>query len=252
MSEQLATRPEGSKKTPALVDKTGVKFADFNQMWQFAICCVNSQIYKDVKTPEVACIKMQAGMELGLTPVWSLANVMVVNGIPSVWGDAMLGIVKAHKECVDVIETDEGRFPDDSFAAVCEVQRRDKVPVIRRFSVADAKKAGLFTKSGPWSQYPRRMLQMRARAFACRDAFADALRGFGVVEDLQDVDQSPRSVRGRTVSTQLVLPDEPVTHAQLDQKLSDDAVDESVANMKAADAEQAASEPTNEKGEFVF
>lgn len=241
MSDQLATLPpEGapSKKTPALVDRTGVKFSNFNEMWQFAICAVNSGVYKDIKTPEVACIKMQAGMELGLSPVWALANVMVVNGIPAVWGDAMLGIVKAHKECSDVIETDEGQFPQDTFAAVCEVQRTGKLPVVRKFSIADAKKAGLFSKSGPWSQYPRRMLQLRARAFACRDAFADALRGFGAVEELRDIDPSPKQVQGRTVKTQLVLPDEPQpTHAELDQKISEDAAMESVEQKPNAAGE---------------
>jgi hypothetical protein len=43
-------------------------------------------------------------------------------------------------------------------------------------SVADAK-GRLWTRKGPWEHYPQRMLQMRARAFALRDGFADVLRG---------------------------------------------------------------------------
>ena len=47
-------------------------------------------------------------------------------------------------------------------------------------------KAGLWAKSGPWTQYPKRMMQMRARGFALRDKFADALGGLITVEEAQD------------------------------------------------------------------
>ena len=50
----------------------------------------------------------------------------------------------------------------------------------------DAKRAGLWTKAGPWQTYPRRMLQMRARSFALRDAFPDVLKGLISVEEALD------------------------------------------------------------------
>jgi hypothetical protein len=55
-----------------------------------------------------------------------------------------------------------------------------------KFTVADAKKAGLWGKTGPWTQYPKRMLQMRARGFALRDAFPDVLKGLVTAEEAQD------------------------------------------------------------------
>ena len=61
--------------------------------------------------------------------------------------------------------------------------------MVREFSMQDAKQAGLTGKQGPWSQYPRRMLQMRARAFALRDVFADVLRGVHVAEEAQDISE---------------------------------------------------------------
>jgi hypothetical protein len=54
----------------------------------------------------------------------------------------------------------------------------------------DAKRAGLAGKSGPWSQYPARMLALRARGFALRNAFADALRGLVTAEEAQDYPQA--------------------------------------------------------------
>lgn len=200
---ELATRPA---KTPVLAGERGLQLDSLGAMWRFAEMAVNSGIYKDLPSPEVALIKVQAGAELGLTPVWSLTNIMVVNGRPCVWGDALLGIVLAHRDCEDVIETEENSYPNDNYAAVCEVRRKGRVPVVRKFSVSDAKKAGLSGK-GVHASYPKRMLQMRARAFACRDAFADALRGLSVAEEQNSV-QEPKHIKVREVASDLQLPDE--------------------------------------------
>jgi hypothetical protein len=75
---------------------------------------------------------------------------------------------------------------EDEWVAFCEVTRTHWLKPIRRsFSVIDAKRAGLWKKEGPWLDYPKRMLQMRARAFALRDAFADVLGGLYVREEIE-------------------------------------------------------------------
>jgi len=51
-----------------------------------------------------------------------------------------------------------------------------------------AKTAGLLGKQGPWTQYPRRMMQMRARSWALRDVFPDVLRGMPIAEDIMDIE----------------------------------------------------------------
>jgi hypothetical protein len=70
--------------------------------------------------------------------------------------------------------------------AVCVAKRKNRTEVISKYSVEDAKRAGLWNKQGPWTQYPKRMLQMRARGFALRDAFPDVLKGLITVEEAQD------------------------------------------------------------------
>jgi hypothetical protein len=179
----LAERPQ--PKTPITATMRGVNLQSMEDMWRFCVAVVNSRQIKDIETPEIALIRLQAGMELGLSPIWSLTNIMVTNGRPSVWGDGLLGIVQSRPDCEDVIESFEGK--GDDLTAVCEVRRKGRTPTVRKFTVADAKKAGLWTKSGPWTSYPHRMLQMRARSWACRDAYADALRGLSVVEELEDI-----------------------------------------------------------------
>ena len=127
-------------------------------------------------------VAIQMGAELGLTPMAALQNIAVINGRPSLWGDAVLALVMAHPDCLDV----EENFDDQTKTATCIVRRRGRKPVTGVFSVEDAKTAGLWGKQGPWTQYPKRMLKMRARAFACRDSFPDALRGIRCTEEVRD------------------------------------------------------------------
>jgi hypothetical protein len=144
-----------------------------------------------MNSPEAILVAVQFGLELGLTPMQALQNVAVVNGRPAVWGDAQLGL------CMSSPLFDQSQFSEwfegtpfqDSFTAYCRVKRVNRKEVtIRSFSVADAKQSGLWSKKDtPWVTYPRRMLQMRARSFALRDAFPDLLKGVMAAEEAMDI-----------------------------------------------------------------
>lgn len=126
-------------------------------------------------------VAIQWGAELGLQPMQAMQNIAVINGRPSLWGDSVIALVKASPLCEYVVEdvTDSG--------ATCRVKRRGEPEQIRTFTVNDAKAANLWGKQGPWSNYPKRMLQMRARSWALRDVFPDVLRGMPVAEELMDM-----------------------------------------------------------------
>jgi hypothetical protein len=75
--------------------------------------------------------------------------------------------------------------------AVAYVKRKGEEIITSRYSAEDAKVAGLWGKSGPWSQHPKRMLTMKARNFALRAAFADLFLGLEYsAEELQEVADS--------------------------------------------------------------
>lgn len=141
---------------------------------------------KDFRGKAASCVlAIQAGAEIGLSPMQALQSIAVVNGRPAVFGDAALAVCKASPVCEFVTESIEG--DGESMVATCTAKRRGyPQPTVVKFSVADAKKAGLWGKTGPWTQYPKRMLQMRARGFALRDCFPDALRGLVTAEEAQD------------------------------------------------------------------
>ena len=135
--------------------------------------------------PQDILVCIQWGMEMGLAPMQSLQNIAVINGKPSVYGDAMMALVQASPVCEDVEEYFENEGTPNP-VAVCVAKRKGRKPVTAKFSVEDAKRAGLWAKQGPWSAYPKRMMQMRARGFALRDAFPDVLKGLISVEEAQD------------------------------------------------------------------
>jgi hypothetical protein len=74
-----------------------------------------------------------------------------------VWGDALPGLCKASPVYHDIIETWEHEQDLDLLTAVCVAKRHGSTPVTARFSVMDAKRAGLWTKAGPSSDHPSRL-----------------------------------------------------------------------------------------------
>jgi hypothetical protein len=159
---------------------------DFDGAWRIAVAVTKAGMApKGLESPEKAMVAIMHGMEVGLTPMAALQSIAVVNGRPTIWGDGAIGLVRGSGKCEWIKERIDGH--DDNMVAVCEVKRKgEDDPIRARFSVADAKKASLWGKAGPWQQYPKRMLAMRARAFALRDGFADILRGLGIAEEVQD------------------------------------------------------------------
>lgn len=186
-SEGRMTTEISTNTTPA----RGLALATFDDAFRFAKVVASTEFApKDFRgKPEACMLAIQAGSEVGLSPMQSLQSIAVINGRPSIWGDAAMALVQASPVCEFVREYTEG--DGDNLVAVCEAKRRGyPAPTVVRFSVADAKKAGLWGKSGPWQQYPARMLALRARGFALRNAFADALRGLITAEEAQDYPQA--------------------------------------------------------------
>ena len=159
-----------------------------------------------LKTPAQVMVAIIAGAELGMPPFQSMQSFAVINGRPSIWGDGLIAVVRSHGFRVREWMEGEG----DDMIARCEVTRPDSGEVIPgEFSVADAKKAALWNKAGPWQTSPKRMLKMRARAFACRDGAADVLRGFQMreeVEDYQPVRDVTHRAQGSGLAARLAAP----------------------------------------------
>ena len=168
--------------------KFGVELQSLDDLWRFAKMVASSDFApKGVNRPEQIAIAVQAGLEIGLKPMQALQSIAVINGRPAVWGDAVLGLCQGTGQMERYKQEEVGEKGKDTYGYKVTVKRRNFDVVESVFTVEDAKKAALWGKSGPWAQYPARMLLNRARAFALRDTFADVLKGCPLAEEAQDL-----------------------------------------------------------------
>lgn len=184
--DQIVARTADIMQRTAAAHVQPMELRTFDELERWAQMAARSKMVpKGFDNPSDIILAVQMGAELGLRPMQSLQNIAVINGRPSVWGDAMLALCKTHPLYVSTEETVSGE--GESRTATCTMIRRGEPPVVRMFSIADAKKAGLWGKAGPWQQYPDRMMQMRARGFAARDCYPDKLKGLISREEASDI-----------------------------------------------------------------
>jgi hypothetical protein len=188
----------------------GLAPRNFDEAWRMAgVFAQSALVPKDYRgKPEDILVAMQHGAEVGLPPLQSLQSIAVINGRPSIWGDGMLALIKAsplyagHDEYYEVGGERRERLTSEDLknhetTAVCKFWRRGRSePYVNSFSIGQASRSGLLQKRDtPWQNYPERMLMMRARSWAARDAFPDVLRGLATVEEAMDTPED-RSVAG--------------------------------------------------------
>ena len=201
--EQRQTQPTGTtavatrREASTQFGQRGVELKTFDDVWRFAVVVSKSGMApKGVLTAEACFVAIQLGMEVGIPPMTAIQNTSVINNRPAIYGDIVLGLVYSTGSLEDFdewyevagkrIDRNPSAFSDD-VAAVCFTKRAGKRPVTTAFSVADAKRAGLWGKEGPWTTSPSRMLRFRARSFTLRDSFPDTLKGIKTPEEVEDM-----------------------------------------------------------------
>jgi hypothetical protein len=161
-----------------------LKINTFDEAVAFAEKVAKSILCPDAykNKPGDVLICMQWGAELKLPPLQALQNIAVVNGKACVYGDALVAVCRRSPDWEYMKE--EYNAIDNSYT--CIAKRRNEPEYVATFSEADAKTAKLWGKGGGWQNYPKRMLQWRARGFALRDAYPDLLRGMITKEEAED------------------------------------------------------------------
>jgi len=222
MSNQLQTRQQSG---------FALKPNNLTEAMQFADMLSKSSMvpasYKG--KPEDILPAMMFGSELGLNPIQSLQNIAVINGRPSIWGDAMLALVQNHPAFGGITES----FDDNTMTATCTVWRKGGEKHTVTFSQSDAQTAGLWGKKGPWQQYPKRMLKLRARGFALRDQFADALSGLVSAEEAQDmpVDSVQHASQPQVIQAEVIEQDYTAQLNDIKTQLSQLSTIEELTNL---------------------
>lgn len=178
-------------------------FSNFEMAWKTAEMlskarCIPKEFWDN---PADVLVIVQSGYELGLSPMTSLQNMMIVNNRPSIYGDAMLAVCMrtigqkyGFIDCIEAYEVSSGEWE-------CTVLRDGREKIIRTFTMQEAKEAGYLTKPGSWQTNRKRMMQFRPRSFALRDMFPDILKGIPTVEEMKDVEQPEQLVYDKNIKS---------------------------------------------------
>lgn len=163
---------------------------------------------KTIDTEAKVVAAWQIAASLGLPPMVTMQNLAFIHGAVSMWGQLPKALAERTGQLSDfklilfdssqkVICLEEKNLGSEVWGAVVQIQRSKRSRNEYSFTEPEAQKAGLLTKSGPWTQYRKIMYARRAMGHAVKFEFADALMGVPVAEydfhqapDLMDVTPS--------------------------------------------------------------
>lgn len=177
---------------PVAFGARGVQLSSLEDAYRFAKYVSASGLApKSFRTPEQVLVAVQWGAEVGFSPMQALNSIPVINGRPSIMVEPALALALSSGLLVQRAD----RFEGEGLlrTAIVGLVRKGGMAIERRFSVEDAKRAGLESKD-VWRAYPDRMLLARALGYALKDLFPDVLRGMAVAETLDEfapVDTEP-------------------------------------------------------------
>lgn len=186
----------------------GLELRSYDDMRRYAADLAGTDFCpKEYRGKPVDCmVAMQYGMELGLSIMASLRSIAVINGKPSIYGDGLLAVCQGSPAFDHAVFQEFESGEGDQKGWTCRVGRVGGTTAERRFTIADAKQAKLWGKSGPWTFYPSRMLQMRCRGFALRDMFSDILSGIISREEAMDYPTPRPAFNPEEVQQAMTLP----------------------------------------------
>lgn len=165
---------------------------------------VKSGYFQDAKELAQTIVKIQAGRELGLGPVYSMTKIYIVKNHVMVSAETMGALVKGSgrydyrateytNEAVTLVFTDRAK---DVFTS--------------RFTMDDARKAELVKADGGWKAWPRAMLTSKALSQGARIVCPHVIAGVYTFEDFgveSTEDGQPTDVQVRATGEVRSKPD---------------------------------------------
>lgn len=199
-NKQLANTEKKEATHISLTEAGILKPKDSGEEWRIADLMLKSNaLPKQFGNVAQVIMALQFLKQHNLPPMVAIRQTTIINGTLSIWGDlpkALVdrsGLLDSFDEFFFDKEYNKICFSNknlhvEAWGAVCKVERKGKEEIERVFTLDDAKKAGLIDKNNSvWKYYPKRMLQMRARSLALKDAFPDVLSGISINEYDHDV-----------------------------------------------------------------
>lgn len=163
---------------------------------------------KSLDTEEKILAAWNMAAALKIPPAIAIQNMAVIHGSVCLWGQLPKALAEATGELEDyslvlidkeqnVISLANKNLSSEVWGAVCYIKRKNRTRNEYVFTMDDARRAKLDSKTGPWKDYTKIMLSRRVVAQAVKFEFPDALMGLEISEyrydtapDLKDVTPS--------------------------------------------------------------
>ncbi len=163
--------------------------ATFNEVSSMAKAFVQSGYFSDTKQLAQAIVKIQAGKELGLPPVYSMQNINLIRDRLTSSANTMAMLVKKSGRYNYRIKEHTDQACTITFY---ELDGEKWLDVgASSFTMEDAKRANLVKPDSGWMKYPRAMLFSRAISQGARMYAPDAIGGIYTDEEIRSIPSRP-------------------------------------------------------------
>lgn len=180
----------------------------FNNLFKIGNVMSKTQLVPDNyrNRPEDCTIAIDIANRSGMSPLSVMQNLYVVKGKPTWSGQACIAMLRASKEFEHVKPVMVGERGTDEWGCYFKaVDKSDGEIVMGTLvTIKMAKDEGWYEKPGSkWKTMPELMLQYRAAAFFARVHMPNALMGYRVEGEVEDISAPER-----------IAPDEPLLNVQ--------------------------------------
>jgi len=194
--KQEPQAPRPAAKVIPMNERGLITPKDSGEEYRFARMLIDSNaVPKCFETELQVLLAVQMCRALGLEPSVSIRQIMVVpkSGTLALWGELPKAACEKHIAWFEEFPIDKDyaricyankNLHAEVWGYVCTIRRKGENQLMHEgyFTIGMAETARLFGKDSPWKYYPDRMLQMRARSRALKDAFPDVLSGVAIAE----------------------------------------------------------------------
>jgi hypothetical protein len=148
-----------------------------NDLKSIAVDFAKSGYFQDAKDAAQAVVKIQAGRELGLGPVYSMTHIYIVKGKIAVAAEVMGALIKRTNRYDYTVK----KLDDDE--CILLLTDNGKEAYTSKFTMTDAKRADLVKPDSGWVKWPRAMLMSKALSQGARIVCPHVISGIYTPED---------------------------------------------------------------------
>lgn len=187
----------------------------FNELFKIGSVMSKTQLvpYNYRNKPEDCTIAIDIANRNGMSPLSVMQNLYVVKGKPTWSGQACIAMLRASKEYEHVKPVMVGERNTDGWGCYFKAIDKSDGEVAKGtlVTIQMAKDEGWYSKPGSkWPTMPEQMLQYRAAAFFARIYMPNALMGFSVEGEAEDISPVP-----------VQAPPDPFSNAKVTQEASE-------------------------------